>query len=233
MDKVIMKTCSRCNETKPLEEFVKDNRRKDGHATICKECRRKKDRERYQQLKEDEAFMERHREHGRKYKERHKDKVEAYNAEYRMRPEVCERLRNWHQNRQQIISLEQKLKDMLHRCQTRANEKGFPCTITWKDLEKIYTEKCPLLEIPLNWNSCANGRDEFTPSIDKIIPELGYIPGNVRIISNLANMMKSYANKEQLLTFAKNIEKYINCEEIVQTIENNESIEQEDKELLG
>ena len=47
-----MKTCSRCGETKPLEEFVKDNRRKDGHATICKECRRKKDRERYQQLKE-------------------------------------------------------------------------------------------------------------------------------------------------------------------------------------
>lgn len=45
--------------------------------------------------------------------------------------------------------------------------------------------------------------------------------------------MKSYANKEQLLTFSKNIEKYINCEEIVQTIENKESIELGDKEPLG
>lgn len=233
MSEIVMKTCSRCGETKPLEEFVKDNRRKDGHATICKECRRKKDRERYQQLKEDEAFMEKHREHGRKYKERHKDKVDAYNAEYRMRPEVCEHKREWHQNRQQTLSLEKLFKDMVHRCKTRAREKGFPCTITWKDLESLYVENCPLLEIPLNWSSCSEGRNEYTPSVDKIVPELGYVPGNIRIISNLANMMKSYANKEQLLTFAKNIKNYMNCEEIVQPIENKESIELEDKEPLG
>lgn len=230
---IIMKTCSKCGETKPLDEFVKDNRRKDGHATICKECRRIKDRERYQKLKEDDAWMERHREHGRTYKKRHKDKVDAYNAEYRMRPEVCEYKRNWNQNRQQKASLERKLKDMVRRCEDRALEKNFPCTITWEYLKTLYTETCPLLEIPLNWNSSSTGRNEYTPSIDKIIPELGYVEGNVRIISNLANMMKSYATKEQLLTFAKNIEKYMNCEEIVQTIENNESIELEDKEPLG
>ena len=46
-------------------------------------------------------------------------------------------------------------------------------------------------------------------------------------------MMKSYANEEQLLTFAKNIKNYMNCEEIVQPIENKESIELEDKEPLG
>ena len=130
-------------------------------------------------------------------------------------------------------SLEGLFKDMIHRCKTRANEKNLPCTITWEDLESLYTENCPLLEISLNWHSCAEGRDEHTPSVDRIIPELGYVPGNVRIISNLANMMKSYANKEQLLTFARNIENYMNCEEIVQPIENKESIELGDKEPLG
>lgn len=233
MSEIIMKTCSKCGETKPITEFVKDNRRKDGYATICKECRRKKDRERYQKLKEDPEFMEKHREHGRKYKERHKDKVDAYNAEYRMRPEVCEYKREWHQNKQKTLSLENRFKDMLRRCQNRASEKGFPCTITLEYLKTLYCEICPLLEIPLNWNSHAEGRDEFTPSVDKIIPELGYIPGNVRIISNLANMMKSYATKEQLLTFSKNIISYINCEEIVQPIENKKSIELEDKEPLS
>ena len=41
-------------------------------------------------------------------------------------------------------------------------------------------------------------------------------------------MMKSYANNEELKTFAKNIQSYVESnkkEDIVQTIENNESIE--------
>ena len=69
--------------------------------------------------------------------------------------------------------------------------------------------------------------------MDKIIPELGYVKGNVRIISTLANTMKSNATKDQLLTFAKNIESYMNGEDIVQTTENLESVELEDKEPLS
>jgi hypothetical protein len=69
--------------------------------------------------------------------------------------------------------------------------------------------------------------------LDKIIPELGYVKGNVRIISTLANTMKSNATKDQLLTFAKNIESYMNGEDIVQTTENLESVELEDKEPLS
>lgn len=46
-------------------------------------------------------------------------------------------------------------------------------------------------------------------------------------------MMKSYATKDQLLIFSKNIEKYMNCEEIVRPTENIESVELGDKEPLG
>ena len=46
-------------------------------------------------------------------------------------------------------------------------------------------------------------------------------------------MMKSSATLEQLKTFAKNILNYMNCEEIVQTIENKESIELQDKEPVS
>ena len=45
--------------------------------------------------------------------------------------------------------------------------------------------------------------------------------------------MKSNATKDQLLTFAKNIESYMNGEDIVQTTENLESVELEDKEPLS
>lgn len=30
--------CYKCKQTKPLELFAKDNRRQNGHSTICKEC---------------------------------------------------------------------------------------------------------------------------------------------------------------------------------------------------
>ena len=34
--------CYACKQTKPLEVFAKDKRRKNGHSTICKECDNKR-----------------------------------------------------------------------------------------------------------------------------------------------------------------------------------------------
>lgn len=42
--------------------------------------------------------------------------------------------------------------------------------------------------------------------------------------------MKNNATYEQLANFAKNIMTYMNGEDIVQTTENNESVELQDKE---
>ncbi len=33
-----MKTCTKCNQEKPLEDFIKDRRRKQGYASTCKPC---------------------------------------------------------------------------------------------------------------------------------------------------------------------------------------------------
>ena len=43
-------------------------------------------------------------------------------------------------------------------------------------------------------------------SLDKIIPELGYVKGNVWIISNKANAIKSNASLEELKLLVKNLE---------------------------
>lgn len=36
------------------------------------------------------------------------------------------------------------------------------------------------------------------PSVDRIIPELGYTKGNVRVISNRANLLKNNASIEEI-----------------------------------
>lgn len=42
--------CYVCGNNKPIEEFSKDNRRANGHSTICIECERKRGRDKYRRL---------------------------------------------------------------------------------------------------------------------------------------------------------------------------------------
>ena len=64
---------------------------------------------------------------------------------------------------------------------------------------------CPILGIPLYHGS----HNKYnSPSLDKIIPEKGYIPGNVQVISWRANMLKNNATideLEKIFNFLKNI----------------------------
>jgi hypothetical protein len=39
-----VKICINCDETKPLTEFYKSSKSKDGHQNMCKECQRMKDK---------------------------------------------------------------------------------------------------------------------------------------------------------------------------------------------
>lgn len=86
----------------------------------------------------------------------------------------------------------------------RAKHKNLPFTIEFTDL--VFPPTCPILGFPLvsfsgNVEKKSGGRWN-SPSIDRIIPELGYVKGNVQVISHLANMMKSSATPEQLLKFS-------------------------------
>ena len=227
-----LRICRTCKQEKPLSEFNKDKRHSSGYATQCKECKRAYDRARYEKVKNNPEFHMKKLQHGAKYRESHKEEIQAYSTVYNMRPEVIERKASWYQKKMSKMSIEDRLKLMVKRAKDRAEIKNVPFNITWEDVN--YVAICPILEIPLNWGETSNegGRNIDTPSLDRINPKLGYVKGNVRIISTLANMMKSSATREQIEIFCKNIPKYLDSEEIVQPIENKESIELEDKEPL-
>jgi hypothetical protein len=87
----------------------------------------------------------------------------------------------------------------------RANKKGIPFDITEQDI--IIPEICPVLGILIMRN--ANRNSWNSPSLDRIIPEKGYVRGNIRVISWRANTIKSYGNAEEHRKIAEYIDECV------------------------
>ena len=79
---------------------------------------------------------------------------------------------------------------------TRAKRDGLPFDITYQDV--IIPAHCPVLGIELEPCVGTHGPSDNSPSIDKIIPELGYVKGNIQVISFRANTIKRDATAEEL-----------------------------------
>jgi hypothetical protein len=89
----------------------------------------------------------------------------------------------------------------------RAKKNNLNFNIELEDIQ--IPEICPILNIPLFSNITKEGNvpqpSINSPTLDKIIPELGYVKGNIRIISNKANRLKSNMTIKEL----KNLILYI------------------------
>lgn len=101
---------------------------------------------------------------------------------------------------------------MLKRAEKRAKEKNIPFELTVDDI--YIPDYCPILGIKLIVGKM-QGPDDYSPSLDRIIPEKGYTKSNIKIISMKANRMKSNATMqdvEKLLHYLKtNNDKYSQC----------------------
>lgn len=105
-----------------------------------------------------------------------------------------------------------ELKQQLYRsARKRALQKGLEFNIELRDIH--IPKKCPILKVPL---ICST---RYSPSIDRIYPDKGYVKGNIAVISTLANSMKANATPKELLIFAKNIKKYMDLYEEVEVDE--------------
>ena len=109
-----------------------------------------------------------------------------------------------------IESLDKKFKDPRQRLfvssQHNARNRGVEHTISVEDIK--LPKVCKYLGITIDYSrSSEKGRLRAadSPSIDRIDPSRGYVPGNIQIISFLANQMKSNATIEQLLAFAEGV----------------------------
>lgn len=77
----------------------------------------------------------------------------------------------------------------------RARKQRLGCTLTTQDI--VIPERCPVLGMPLRRNRGQSGDD--SPTLDRIDPRRGYVPGNVQVISHLANRIKSNGTAAQVM----------------------------------
>lgn len=90
-------------------------------------------------------------------------------------------------------------KYMWRSCEQRAKKKGWAFSLKLEDMPDLPTH-CPVLPwVPLERPTGTGNKNlQNAMSIDRIKPDLGYIPENIRIVSLRANHLKSDATIEEL-----------------------------------
>jgi hypothetical protein len=91
---------------------------------------------------------------------------------------------------------------MLAAAKARAKKQGVPFGITADDI--TVPEFCPILGLRLR---AGEGKPTpASPSLDKIIPALGYTLGNIAVISHRANSLKNNASIHELRALVRFLE---------------------------
>lgn len=102
-----------------------------------------------------------------------------------------------------FFSPEARLKRMVVEARSRAKARGIEFDIEYTDI--MWNWVCPVLGIEITTHrKKGHGGDDNSPSIDRIDNNKGYVPGNVRLISNKANKLKNRMTKEECRLILEN-----------------------------
>lgn len=102
--------------------------------------------------------------------------------------------------RKKLTKKERHVGSYFDSARTRAREKGLPFNITVEYLRSIAEDKCPIFHTDFSWGPAGLGRGvqkDNAPQLDRIIPELGYVVGNVAFISHRANRIKDNGTMQE------------------------------------
>jgi len=187
-----MKKCTHKNHIGdtllPLSSFSKRKSAKDGHQPWCKTCSSIIARNALEH-KANLLGIEKPKRRGEKYVIGNLSHAEQLKRNNRIRRE-----RKTKSPRNNIIFL-------LRNISARCKREDIPFNITVDDFDELPTH-CPDLGVKLIYGN-ERRASPFSATMDKIIPALGYVVGNVRIISYRANTMKQNASLEEMKTIAE------------------------------
>lgn len=138
-----------------------------------------------------------------------------YNKEYQKEYYRKNREKSLSASKKWQVQNKERFLDTVHRWQERnpeyilwyvarqrAKRTNLEFAITKEDI--VVPEVCPYIGCKLTTTK-GQGRVWTNASIDRLDSTIGYVPGNIQVISDLANRMKQDATVEQLLNFAKGV----------------------------
>lgn len=131
------------------------------------------------------------------YRERNRERLRANNARYRAAHPDAVSVSN--KSQRALLKKNEPERLMFYAAKRRAKKLGVPFDISVVDI--IIPDTCPILGLTLMLND--GGSRANSPSLDRIVPSLGYVKGNVQVISHKANTMKNDASADELRMFAE------------------------------
>jgi hypothetical protein len=84
-----------------------------------------------------------------------------------------------------------------NRLRQRANRNNLPFDLDEEYLVSLWTGFCAIFGTPLQLPYSTAHQVPDKATIDKVVPELGYVKGNVQWVSNRANIIKSFGNADE------------------------------------
>ena len=102
--------------------------------------------------------------------------------------------------RKLLTKKEVQIHRMFLDARDRAKEKNVAFSVTKEYLKSIATDECPIFKTPLEWGHSGLGCGKAKPNgaqLDRIVPQLGYVEGNVAFISHRANRIKDNGTMQE------------------------------------
>lgn len=177
----LQKKCTWCGISKPFHEFAKrtDKGSKSKLLSACRQCNREKSRQWRQKN------PEKHREGIYKWRKKNPSKYKKIYRKYRS------------ENKLRVSATR-----MVKTARKHAKKKNLPFNIdpeyVFKKLKDGYCEKTGI-----RFNFTSGTKNPCSPSIDKIVPAIGYVKGNVRCIVWALNLFKGEYSDNEIYPIAK------------------------------
>lgn len=130
-----------------------------------------------------------------------------YHRETQKWCESCRELGSWYLLR---FNLKKRMTSLCYAAKNRAKTKNLACDITNEYILQLYNDqngKCVVSGREFDLDAFGNkGQvNPDAPSIDRIIPSLGYVKGNVRLVTYLTNVCLNEYGHEHLLDLCKDL----------------------------